>query len=56
MLPRPDKIYAHGSVYPMYAGLLLAELTGKRTEDLKVGVDGTKEGDVCDGSIGWASQ
>ena len=45
----PDKIY--GSIHPTCRAFYLMELTEKRTESLKIWLNGTEEGDVCNGSV-----
>ena len=42
---------AYGSVYPMCRCGELSELTNQRTEELKRWLTGTREGDVCAGSL-----
>jgi uncharacterized protein YecT (DUF1311 family) len=49
--PDPEPQFAYGSVYPMCASYLVAELTRERTKQLKAWLHGTQEGDVCAGSI-----
>ena len=44
-----DKIY--GSIHPTCRAFYLMELTEKRTESLKIWLNGTEEGDVCSGSV-----
>ena len=44
-----DKIY--GSIHPTCRAFYLMELTEKRTESLKVWLNGTEDGDVCNGSV-----
>jgi uncharacterized protein YecT (DUF1311 family) len=50
--PKEDKRAEYGSVYPVCAGQILAELTEARTKQLRAWLDGTVEGDACSGSIG----
>lgn len=46
-----DKQTIYGSVYPMCSCPVLAELTTARNRQLQAWVKGTKEGDVCGGSM-----
>ncbi len=48
--PDPDPS-TYGSVYPECVRLTATELTKLRTEQLKVWLKGTEEGDVCSGSV-----
>jgi len=45
----PDVYY--GTVLPMCRSMELTGLTQERTQELKVGIDGIEEGDVCSGSV-----
>jgi uncharacterized protein YecT (DUF1311 family) len=49
--PLGDKQYHYGSVYPMCANHFLAQRTWERVKHLRKWLDGTKEGDVCAGSV-----
>lgn len=49
--PGKNKRFEYGSVYPFCASNFLAKLNNQRTEQLKTWLEGTKEGDVCAGSI-----
>jgi len=51
MYPSPDKQKAYGSAYPTCEADMLLELTGARTKQLRVWLDGIEEGDVCAGSV-----
>jgi uncharacterized protein YecT (DUF1311 family) len=51
MFPSKDKQGSYGSVYPTCAANELNELTEARIRQLRVWLDGTKEGDVCAGSV-----
>lgn len=44
-----NKIY--GSIHPTCRAFYLMELTKKRTETLKVWLNGIVEGDICNGSV-----
>jgi len=41
----------YGSVYPMCYATYKAELTARRSKELREWLSGTKEGDVCAGSV-----
>lgn len=49
--PKEDKLLHYGSVFPMCRSYILAEMTEKRTNRLKVWLEGIEEGEVCLGSI-----
>jgi uncharacterized protein YecT (DUF1311 family) len=49
--PDPDPQSAYGSAYPMCMSRNATELTRQRTEQLKVWLKGTEEGDICAGSV-----
>ena len=51
LYPEEDKLLYYGSVYPMCRCIILAGLTRKRTEELKLWLTGIEEGEVCGGSI-----
>jgi uncharacterized lipoprotein YbaY/uncharacterized protein YecT (DUF1311 family) len=53
--PAADTRSEYGSVYPMCRCTALAEVTRKRTEDLRRWANGAPEGDVCVGSTGKTS-
>lgn len=50
--PEKDKQTAYGSIYPVCACGVLADLTEARTQQLQVWLKGVEEGDVCSGSVG----
>lgn len=50
LYPAADARSEYGSAYPMCRCAALAELTRKRTEELRRRTDGAPEGDVCAGS------
>ena len=50
--PDPDPT-AYGSVNTVCQCRILEELTTRRTKELQRWIDGTKEGDVCAGSVKW---
>ena len=54
LYPHDDEPGYYGSVFPMCWGLKAAELTRKRTSELRVWLDGVGEGDVCAGSVPFA--
>ena len=49
--PGEDKLAEYGSAYFECRCLEMAELTERRTEQLKRWLEGIEEGDVCRGSI-----
>ncbi len=51
LYPAEDKQFAYGTVYSQCAALVLAALTEQRTDQLRVWLQGTEEGDVCAGSV-----
>jgi len=51
LYPEKDKQETYGSVFPMCHCSELTAITLQRTKELKRWVKGTKEGDVCSGSI-----
>lgn len=48
--PLPDKQAMYGSVYPVCAEEILADLTEARTAQLRFWLEGVEEGDACAGS------
>lgn len=51
LYPNENPPTEYGSVFPMCRNSKLEQLTRERTKQLKQWLDGTKEGDVCAGSI-----
>jgi uncharacterized protein YecT (DUF1311 family) len=51
LYPKDNKQAEYGTVYPMCHCSELQSLTEERTRQLKRWLDGTREGDVCAGSI-----
>jgi len=51
LYPRADKQAEYGTVYPMCRCLELQSLTEERTKQLRRWLDGTKEGELCSGSL-----
>jgi len=51
IFPGKNKHFVYGSVFPMCNCIHLTNITIERIEQLKVWIDGIKEGDVCSGSI-----
>jgi Lysozyme inhibitor LprI len=51
LFPKTDKQAEYGSVYPMCRCSELQSLTEERAKQLKRWLDGTKEGNVCAGSV-----
>jgi uncharacterized protein YecT (DUF1311 family) len=51
LYPEKDKLSAYGTVYRDCFCQSMAELTSKRTEQLRRWIEGWKEGEVCAGSV-----
>ena len=49
--PATDQQSTYGSVYPMCRCSAMAEITTQRVAELRKWIKGTREGDVCSGSI-----
>lgn len=56
LFPAADTRCDYGSVYPSCRCTALAEVTRKRTEELRRWADGVPDGDVCAGSTRWVSR
>ncbi|MDR8394292.1 DUF1311 domain-containing protein [Aliifodinibius sp. S!AR15-10] len=54
--PGKDKRAKYGTVYSSCAASLLVKLNNQRTEQLRMWLEGTEEGDVCAGSVKLSSQ
>jgi len=51
LYPRAQEPGYYGSIYPACFATAKADLTKRRTEDLRRWLDGVAEGDVCAGSV-----